>query len=289
MSTPSDCIPCGCTTPVTVNTPGSPGAQGPAGTNGTNGINAFTVTAANFLTPALSGSVTIQVASSAWAVVGQAIAIANGTAVSDTYVVTAIPDSTHLTITYENYGTNVNTGNTVNSGSGVSPSGFQPGITNPLPIANGGTNATTKAAAQTSLGLGQNALVSTVSGLTQAVTAGYLQVGACAVTVTAAGSYLFSGFVTVDWAGVTFASNRIVSVKLRNTTQGVDLATGTWNTQTPTTTGYPSSDLHVPFVLYAGAAVNDVIQILITVNTINSAGTFQSIGASITGIPLRLT
>lgn len=287
MSSPTDCIPC-CTTPVTTNIPGTPGAQGPAGTNGTNGINSYTVTTANFLTPATNASVTIQVASSAWAIVGEPVAIANGTNTADTYFITSVPDSSHITMTYLNYPSNANTGNTVNAGAGVSPTGFQ-SLPSPLAIANGGTGGTTKAAAQTALGLGQNPQISTVSGLTQAITGSLTQISGCAITIPAAGSWLYSAFAVVDWSGVTFASSRVVTLKVINTTQSTTVATGVWNTQVTSTNSYPSSDLHIPFVLYTAAAASDVLQLQIMVAVAPTAGTFQAISASLCAIPVRLT
>lgn len=288
MPATTPCVPC-CTTPQSVDIPGSPGATGPAGTNGTNGINAFTFTLSNFTTPALSGNVTIEVGSSAWAIPGQPIVVDNGTATGDTYVVASIPDSTHIVATYLNYASNVNAGNVVNAGAGVSPSGFQTAPVTPTAIADGGTGATTKAGAQTALGLGQDAHVTSVTGLTQAVTASFATVAGCTVTIPAAGSWLYSAHATVDWVGVTFASSRTVTLKIRNTTQGVDLAVGTWQTQALTTLNLPSSDFNIPFKLDATAIAADVVELMITVSVVNSAGTFQVTAGSLCAVPIRLS
>lgn len=291
MPATTPCVDC-CTTPQTVNIPGSPGATGPAGTNGTNGVNAYTTTTDNFLTPALAGSVTIQVANSTWMVVGQALVVADSTADGGTYLVTSVPDSTHVVVTYQNYGTNTNAGNVVNSGAGVAAGGLQTPATSPLPIANGGTNATTKAAAQTSLGLGQNAVVSTVGPLTQAITGSVTAVAGCAISITAAGEWLYSGFATVSWAStIVFAAPRVVTLKVRNITQGVDLASNVYTTQAFTGVVFPSSDLHIPFKLDATAIAADSIGLFISVTTAggDTLTGFTCIAGSLVGIPLRLT
>jgi hypothetical protein len=200
-------------------------------------------------------------------------------------VITAIPSPN--TITVKNLRT-VDQGLTISSGALVAPVGFLPAV--PLTIAQGGTNAITKAAAQTSLGLGQNSIVSSGAGLAQVITAGNLQVGAIDVTIPALGSYQLRGHIGIDMAGVTFAASRTITLKIRNITQAVDVGNvAVLHTQTPTTTGYPTHFLVLPPFLYAGAAANDHLQLFVVIDVVNSAGTLTVDSGSLEAIPLRQT
>jgi hypothetical protein len=104
-----------------------PGPEGGNGTNGTNGVNAFTLTTSNFTIPTVDGTttVTIAVANSTWMVVGQ-ILIATGPV---NLKVTAIPTTTGVTVIALGYPGDVAAGNTVLSGSTISPSGQRGGGT----------------------------------------------------------------------------------------------------------------------------------------------------------------
>jgi hypothetical protein len=194
-------------------------------------------------------------------------------------VITAIPAPNSMTV--KNLRT-ADQGVTVSSGAVVTVSGFLPAV--PITIAQGGTNAITKAAAQTSLGLGQDSKISSApTGLAQVITNAFVQVGAIDIQLTAAGSYELRGHIMVDFNGTTFAASRVISAKIRN------LATGVINTQTETTQSYPSHALIIPPVLYAGVVANDHLQILVMINTVNSAGTLSVDAGSLEAIPLRLT
>lgn len=156
-----------------------------------------------------------------------------------------------------------------------------------LPIANGGTAGTTRALAQTALGLGQNAVVSSGTGLAQVITNSYAQVGTIAVTIGATGVYLLMGHVSVNMVGVTFAASRVISFKIRNITQGTDLVTANRDTQILTTITYPTHDWYLPFLLDATPVAADVLQLMITINTVNSAGTLSVVAGSLVAVPLR--
>src|SRR5882672_3169353 len=152
------CSPCTPAQLPPVNIPGSIGPTGAAGTNGTNGVSSFTTTTAQFgPTPGdTTTAFSISVASSVMFVVGTDIIAGQGPGAvlanpgPWSGVITAIPSPN--TITVKNLRT-VDQGLTISSGALVAPIGFLPAV--PLTIAQGGTNAITKAAAQTSLGLGQ--------------------------------------------------------------------------------------------------------------------------------------
>lgn len=156
-------------------------------------------------------------------------------------------------------------------------------------IGYGGTGATTKAAAQTALGLGQSSTVSTVAALAQVITASATQIAGSDITVGALGTYLVTGSVSIDYTGVTFAASRVITVTVRNVTQGVDIITVTRNTGILTTLGLPTQDIKFPETVYSGAAVNDHIQVRISVSVINTAGTFAVLASTCAITPLRLT
>jgi hypothetical protein len=199
-------------------------------------------------------------------------------------VITAIPSPNNITV--KNLRTTDQTVS-VSSGAVVSISGFLPAV--PITIAQGGTNAITKGAAQVSLGLGQDSKVSSGAALAQAITNAFVQVGAIDIQLTAAGHYELRGHIMVDFNGTTFAANRTITCKIRNVTQGTDLSSGVMHTQTITTLSYPSQALVIPPVLYTGVVANDHLQLLVMIDTINSAGTLSVDAGSIEAIPLALT
>jgi hypothetical protein len=100
--------------------PGPAGSAGSNGANGTNGINAFTTTAAQFVVPAINATVSVQVVSSAWGAIGQAVYVQN----AGYYQISGIPDPTHFVLTNLGYIGNVAPGNAVASANQVAPSGL---------------------------------------------------------------------------------------------------------------------------------------------------------------------
>lgn len=286
----SCCQPTCCPTVNTVNVPGTDGTAGTNGAAGSNGINAFTLTTAQFnVPPDLTTPVTVSVANSTWTVLGQQIIIGQGLGGAlanpgpGTFKITAIPSATAITLLWLQGANDVAAGTAISSGAVVSPAGY-PAL--PLTIANGGTGATTKAAAQAALGLGQNAVTSNGAGLTQAITNGQVQIGAIDVQIPALGLWQLQGWVSIDQIGVTFVANRTVTFKIRNVTQAVDLATKTIHTQIAATLDAPTRDYYLQ-VADATAAANDHIQLLIGMDVVNSAGTFQVIAANLEAVPLR--
>ena len=182
-----------------------------------------------------------------------------------------------------NGATDVAAGTQISSGAVVSPAGF-PAL--PLAIGSGGTGSTTKAAAQTALGLGQDPITSNVSGLTQAITNAQAQIAGSDVTIPALGTYMVQAVVSIDQIGATFAANRTVTFKVRNVTQAVDVVSKVIKTETATTLDQPTHDYYLQ-ASYAGGAVNDHLQCFIGMDVVNSAGTYQVIQANLIAIPLR--
>lgn len=290
MNTPDGCCS-PCPTIQTINVPGSQGSAGAAGTNGINGIDAFSFLTANFNTPADTVTpITISVSSSLWMIIGERIMIGQGAGLvlanpgPGTFIVTAIPSPTTVTVTFVHATGDVGFNTTISAGAVVSGVGVS-SIVLPVAIADGGTGAITKAAAQTALGLGQDPIVSSNSGLTQIITNAEVQVGTVDVTIPALGRYLIAGWITVDCDGASFA-NRVITFRIRNTTQNVNLATKTYHTQTLVTQDLPSADYYIQ-VSDATAAAADHIQLRWGCDTINSAGTYQIIAAELIATPLR--
>jgi hypothetical protein len=284
------CSPCDTQVPP-LSIPGPAGADGAPGAAGTDGVDAFTTTTADFTSPAdTTTAFTISVASSLMFVVGMDLIVGQGPGAAlanpgpCAVVITAIPSPNAITV--KNLRA-VDESVTVSSGALVAASGFL--AATPVTIAQGGTNAITKAAAQTSLGLGQNSIVSSGAALAQAITAANVQVGAVDVQIPALGSYELRAQVGIDFNGVTFAASRTITVKIRNITQAVDIVSGVLHTQTVTTLSFPTHFLQLPPIRYDTAAVNDHLQLLVMIDVINSAGTLSVDSGSLEAVPLRLT
>lgn len=285
----SDCCS-PCASPTVVNVVGSPGLNGAAGASGANGINAFSLTTAQFnVPPDLVTPVTISVSSTLWMVVGENIVVGQGVGAAlpspgpGSFKITAIPSPSAVTVLWVKGANDVAAGTAISSGAVVSPSGL-PSL--PITIPNGGTGAITKAAAQTALGLGQDAVTSNNSGLTQVITNGQVQIGTVGVTIPALGTWHLAAWVSIDQIGATFVANRTVTFKIRNVTQAVDLFTKTIHTQIAAALDRPTIDYYAQ-AQDASPAVNDIIQLLIGMDVVNSAGTYQVIAANLMATPLR--
>jgi len=297
MSSVSDCCnPCATQVPP-LSIPGPAGAAGAAGAAGTNGQNAFTtLTAPVGPTPAdTTTAYTLAVASSLAFVVGQDIIAGQGPGAvlgnpgPLAMVITAIPAPNSITVKNLRV---VDQGVTVSSGAVVSVSGFLPAV--PLTIAQGGTNATTKAAAQTSLALGQDSVISSGAALAQGITAVNAQVGAIDVQLPAAlagtGALQVRGFVSIDMAAVTFAAApRTITCKIRNITQGTDLASGVLHTQNTAAGSFPTHFLFIPPVKYTTGVAGDHLQLFILVDVAITGGTLTVDAGSLEVVPLRLS
>jgi hypothetical protein len=292
----SCCSNCG-TQIAPLSIPGPQGAAGAAGANGTNGTSAFTTTTAQTgPTPAdTTTAYTIPVASSVQFVVGTDLIIGQGPGAilanpgPLAVVITAIPAPNSITVKNLRV---VDQGVTVSSGALVAPIGFLPAV--PLTIAQGGTNAITKAAAQISLALGQDSVVSSGAALAQGITAVNAQVGAIDVQLPAAlagtGALEIRGFVSIDVAAVTFAAApRTITAKIRNITQGVDLVSGIVHMQNTAASSFPTHFLVIPPVKYTTGVAGDHLQMFILVDIAITGGTLTVDAGSLEVVPLRLS
>jgi hypothetical protein len=281
----SCCNACGQT--IVVDVPGVAGQNGAAGAAGSNGVNAFTITTSDFVLPAANSNVTVLVANSTWMAIGQNLFISDGTNIGNFQVV-SFPNNASVVLEFLDYTGDTAPGATVSAGAMVSPSGLQ-GPAESNTFANGKTTGTTKATAQTNLGLGQNAITSNSSALAQVITNAFVEVGTCDVAVSTPGLYLILAKAIVTMAGVTFAASRTITLRVRNITQGTTIATADFPTQILTTQNEPALELAVPFITDAAAVANDHYQLQITIDTANSAGTLAVQVGSLVAVPLRFT
>ena len=272
-----------CGQEIVVNVPGVAGAGAAAGTNGTPAfslLSSLTFGAANT-------SATATVSTNLWMEVGEYVFVSDGVSNWATMQITAFPvGSTQFTGTFVGNSGDATSG-TISSGM-VTPTGA-PGALPSNTLANGLTGGTTRATAQTSLGLGGDVIISSGTALAQAITASFVQVGSIAVAIPAAGSWLYMASVAVDFAGTTFASSRTVTAKVRNTTQGVDLGSVLLHTQVMSTASVPTVEMMIPFILDATAVAADSIQILIDIDVIPTAGAITVTSGSLAAVPIRLT
>jgi hypothetical protein len=120
MSASIPCVPC-CSTTQVVNIPG---LQGNSGNNGVNGVNAFAMTTSDITTLVGGNSYTINVTSSLWMVIGMKVIVGQGFGTAlpagktgpGTFIVTAVPSSNSVTMTFQNL-TNDQHSGTIGSGS----------------------------------------------------------------------------------------------------------------------------------------------------------------------------
>lgn len=112
------CSPC--SDQVTTQVPGPQGDPGENGTNGTDGQDAFMVVGAGgFIQPEVSGTVNVLVDTSTPAAIGVDVFVETG----GYYLVTAIPDSTHITIENLGYDANAPADSAISAGARVVISG----------------------------------------------------------------------------------------------------------------------------------------------------------------------
>lgn len=166
------------------------------------------------------------------------------------------------------------------------------GLVLPLPLTLGGTGAATPAAAQTNLGFGQalvssyvqassTQVVTTSSGSNSSLTTGI------SITLPSAITYRLYAYCRLDGSGATISGGTTLGIKLRRTSgTAADLSNASvFNKQAAVTTGsYTFCTLQTPVVTYA-ASVNDVIAIYATSSAQTSAGNIQAVDGWILAVP----
>lgn len=274
------CNPC-CSTPQTVQVPGTTGA---------NGISAFTTVTDNFVIPAADGvsTVVVTVANNQWMAAGEYLYIPIVPNTPNFFQISSVSnDGVSVTLTYPNISINSNTGGTIIATAPVTPAG--PPFTGTLPIANGGTGASTKATAQAALGLGQSSSTSFQNALAQAISfsGAFAQAGTVGVTLSQAGIYLVSGFVRFSFAGVTV--NSALNFRLYDTTGGFAVANDTAPLNITTQT-LPQIQYGLGPTIYSVGGGGAVIQPQANISAGSlGAGTLDVQAACVSATPLALT
>lgn len=253
----ASCTPNCCDDVNTVNTPGSAGQ------------NAYTETTESLTIVASPTTTNLSIGNSDWLGVNQVVFISDGSNYGH-FRVTGIPDSTTITVLFLDYEGDSAVAAVIASGATVSASGTEPELPDPLPIANGGTGAASKSAAIAALGVGQDATADNNAGLAYDITNAAAQITGVAASVPITGLYRLEACVSVDYTGTTFASNRTLTITIRNATAGTNLISVARNTGIHTTTTQPTID----YYLFTTASVTaaDSIQVFISLDTVESAG-----------------
>jgi hypothetical protein len=185
------------------------------------------------------------------------------------------------------------------TGALVSPSGTQPTLSTPWSIANGGTGAATKSAAQLALGLGQNStfkitgLDSGGASLAQNVTTSTTTITGTTLVVPATGLYLVSGYAIVDFAGATIGTSaETLTLSINDTTAVTTVTSVVRNVPILTTITYPSINWAVA-ALTATLTSGDTLalQMLFSQNHAGNptAGTIKISSAGLIITPLALS
>jgi hypothetical protein len=238
--------------------------------------------------PNKDASVTIAVANNSWAQAGQNIFIAG----AGTFSVTSKGGTTSVTLVYLNYDSNTASANTIPSGSGVAPGGFQP--TTPLAIASGGTGEATVQDAVDALGLGATPLTVYASGTAYSLTntAALLNFGTTdpSLVLTAPGIYLIFARIRIDYNAATFAAVRTVTIKLRRTNNtAADITNSPTSAKTDiiTTLTYTFHIFNLQAIVYTTTNSDDVIEMWGSIDTVPSAGSIDAVEASIVAVRIR--
>jgi hypothetical protein len=90
-------------------------------TDGSDGVSSFTVTTADYTQPIVGNTVNVEVVDSSWVAVGEPMFVTAG----GSYLVTATPDPTHVTLQNLGYAGNAAPAANVTAGKIVTPSGLK--------------------------------------------------------------------------------------------------------------------------------------------------------------------
>jgi len=284
---PSSC----CSTTEVINVPGTQGATGAAGTNGTDGVSSFSILVTpSFDVPAVTvNTASLAFADTTWMVVGQNVFLEG----AGTFSVVSKADGTHAVLKYLNYSSNTHAGDTISAGAQISSGGFEPTLSTPWSVANGGTGSATVQNAITALGLKKSPLTVYAAGtaysLTATPTALNFGTTSPALTIDAAGTYLLMAKVRVDYNAATFAAVRTGTLKFRRTNNtAADLTNGSngFKTDIITTLTYTLAEITLAPIIYVTTATNDALTIFGDISVIPTAGSLDCVEACIVAVRL---
>ena len=265
------CQPSCCSEEVVQNIPGPPGEDGAPGAAGENGVSAFSFTTDDFVIPPADGAtpVTVEVENTSWMAVGEPLFMPDGLF----FLVTAIVDSTHVSVVYPDWEANVNAGNTISAGTIVTPSGWQPAVTT-LPAI----------APVSKYGVGAPYVIDQTDITLDAAEINFGTSGTQRITLTTAGTWLLQARARIDYTGATFAAVRNVSFLLNRQNNTPGTITNTPNgfkTEIITTLTYTALIVVWPVVAYTTALTTDIIRMMAAIGVPPTAGFLHVVEAEI--------
>lgn len=109
------------------------------------------------------------------------------------------------------------------------------------------------------------------------------------LTINAAGTYLISSRVRIDYNAATFAASRTVALKLRRTNNtAADLTSAATSAKTDiiTTLTYTMGIYNLPNVIYTTTNTDDIIQLFGSIDVVPTAGSIDAVEADIQAVRL---
>lgn len=281
---------CACPTPETVLIPGVEGDEGEPGSDGSDGISSFTLLTSPVNIPAIGADVGLLVANNTWVAVGEVIFASDGVDWG-TFRTVGTSGTTGITATFLGAPGDAAPAAIIGTGGKVTPAGAPQST--PLPIASGGTNASTVQAAITNLGLKKTPLSVYAAGTAYQLTAtqALLNFGTTdpSLTIDAPGVYLLLARVRIDYTGATFADEELVTIKLRrtnNTAADLTNSSASFLTQIITTLSHTAQVMDLPPIIYTTTNSNDVLEMWGACVDLPSAGSIDAVEASIVAVRL---
>jgi hypothetical protein len=200
--------------------------------------------------------------------VGQKVFASDGTDVG-TFQVVSFPSTQSVVLLFLGYTGDSSVGTTITAGALVVPSGGQgPSGFSPISYADASVG-------------GAQALTTTPN--TQAL--------AKQLTLDATGgkNYMLFARCRFDYVGATFAGNQVITLKLRrtnNTAGDVASAIGNLQTLKITTQSYTAGEITIIGIPYTSQGVSDIVQPMVSIDGLPSAGSVNAIECSISAIEL---
>ena len=255
---------------------GSPGTNGTDGADGTNGIdgkNAYSVLTDIMAVPLTAGgTVTADVDTAEWMVVGQLVIVGQGPGAvlpfpgPATFTVTSFPSTTSVVLTWLEYPGDVGGGVAISAGAIVSLSFPMPDLDTVSAYAVGTAYSVTAVSLPLTFG--------TTSPI---------------VTIDKPGTWLIMARVRWDYNGATFGTERTVFTRLRrmnNTSAELTNSLTEWITETVTTESRTALFQQMPPVIYTTANSDDSVTILSSVSVVPSVGSLDAVEAEIVAVKI---
>ncbi len=268
-----------------------PGSPGEPCEPCSNGIDSFTLLTDALIIPNVGAQVVASVAESSWAAVGQFVFVSDGLKAGTFKVVTATPGV--MDLQFFGYPGDSSPGDIIGVGGKVTPSAVQPTITNPLPVAEGGTGGQTATAARADLGVGGASLSVYATGTAYQLTAtpALLDFGTTdpSLVISSPGVWLLLARARIDNNAKTTAAVRTITILLRrtnNTAANIANSSTACKTAIMTTLTFTLAEMELPAIIYTTVNSDDILQLWGSADDISGAGTFDAVEASIVAVKL---